>query len=126
MSAKGEPKDPLAKLWYRIEQDWDKWETLVQIIFTIAGIIFPLIFTYIITNITKEGIMNDFIGAIASISFWSLVICAVLLVRNSGKLTKSKLDEISNQLAENNTKFTELINSMNELIKRMDNKLLNK
>jgi len=117
MFKKNKSEDWMEKLWHRVERDWDRWENAIQIIFVMAGIIFPISLGYALSG---EGNMNPIVGVMVSISFWVLILTSVLLVRNSGKINRQKLDEIEQNTKATNSKLDNLTNSINELVKRID------
>ena len=81
----------LERMRQRIEWNWERWETRIQTIFAAAGIIFPICFSI---GISEGENLNPIVGCIVSLSFWTIVICAILLMRNSGKGTKQRLERI--------------------------------
>jgi hypothetical protein len=84
----------LVAFWKLIERKWEKYENAIQIIFVLDGIVFSIAFP---SAITQGENMNSIFGILVSASLWILVISAILLVRNSGKVSKQKQDE-TNQL----------------------------
>ncbi|APV43798.1 hypothetical protein Dform_00442 [Dehalogenimonas formicexedens] len=120
MADQKEPQYYLDRQIQRIEREWDKWENLVQILFVIAGIIFPFIIPFALTT---EGPLKDILGLISSVALWTIIACAFLLYRNSGKITKLKLDEINKKLDDNNSNITKLVESIDKLVEKMDEKM---
>ncbi|MDD5605211.1 MAG: hypothetical protein WC231_01830 [Dehalococcoidales bacterium] len=86
-----------------IESNWDRYENRIQYTFTIALFVLPFAFNYAI----KTG--WDMLGLLASVTLWTVVICGWFLIRNTGKTTKHKLDNIETQLIKSNKKLDKLI-----------------
>lgn len=101
-----ESKYWLEKQWQHIERDWDKRENIVQIIFVIAGIIFPLSLSFSINQGQK---LNPLLGILTSLSFWTIVVTSILLIRNSGKATKQRLDNIDKNIEDLKSSISNLV-----------------
>ena len=86
-----------------IESNWDKYENRIQFTFSIALFVLPFAFNYAIQT------ECDMLGALASVTLWAVVICGWFLIRNTGKTTKNKLDNIETQLKKSNRKLDKLI-----------------
>ena len=106
MANKIEPKAWLERQWQHIERDWDKYENLIQIAFVIAGIIFPIVFTI---GIGEGNHLNPLIGILTMISFWTIALTSALLIRNAGKGTKERLNDIDNDIKDLKTSIGELL-----------------
>ena len=98
-----------------IERKWGQLENIIQIVFVIDGIIFPMVVGYVFS---KGGQVDMLMGIITSLSFWILVICSVLLIRNAGKINKQQLDRIEaklnklDELEETNQLLRDLVNEI--------------
>ncbi|MBF8264963.1 MAG: hypothetical protein HW384_827 [Dehalococcoidia bacterium] len=104
------PNDPLWP-FRRIERDWDKgWETVINIVWTVSTIILPLLWIYANGH---PGTASGILGFLIAFFFYMSVICVILQVRNSGKSNRESFKEL-------NGKLDNLTTSINELVKRLD------
>jgi hypothetical protein len=81
-----------------LQDNFEKLETKITIVFTVSTITFPLFFG-ILASAKEDNPLNDLWGFLMGISLWAMIISGVLLYRNSERTgVNRKLTNIENKL----------------------------
>jgi hypothetical protein len=124
-------KKPKSKYWLDrkfqyLEDNFEKYETGISIVFGICIIALPTFFS-ILATLPGSSNMSALWGWLGAISFWLLFGSGLLLYRNSSrKYTNRKLDLIENKLTNIEAMLTKLTvsittltTSVNDLVNEM-------
>ena len=109
------------KKYTYLDTNYERFDGRINLVFVVSLGALTAVWSLLVSG--DVSYMNTVAGVIFGVSFWAVIICGSLILRNSGKAqTNQKLTNIETKIDQMGTKINNLIDSQQKLIDHIGTK----